>query len=121
MKLQVGNLYDLAIGLNDLANKELPISTSLKIQRSQKAVSEELISADKIRHKIIEKYKEKEVDEGIKIKEGKMELFNKEINELMKQEIDINLNKIDVKELKGISVKPKTLMLLDKILKQDTE
>lgn len=42
MKIKLSNLYDLSLGLNDLADKELPIALAFKVQRLQKVVSGEV-------------------------------------------------------------------------------
>lgn len=122
MKIKVADLYDLSLGLNDLADKELPISTSLKIEQNQKKVSEELVSTDKIRQKIINKYKDNdvEVENGTKIKEGKVDIFQKEVQELMDQDVELDLKKIDLKDLGNISIKPRSLTFLNTILKTDS-
>lgn len=116
MKIKVADLYDLSLGLADISDKELPIATSLKIHRNQQAVSENLISIEKLRQKIIDKYKEKEVEGGIKIKEGKLNDFHNEMDELMKQEIEVKLHEIKLDEIKNISIKAKTLNMLKTIL-----
>ena len=118
MKIKVSDLYDLSLGLADLAEKELPISTSLTIQRNQKKISEELISSDKVRQTIIEEHTEKKLDEGVvKLdKEGQ-----KKMHELMIQDIELDLQKINIKSLQNITVKPKTLTLLNKILEENIE
>lgn len=121
MKLKVKDIYDLSLGLADLSGKELPISTALKVERNHKAVNEEVISTDKIRKKIAEKYKEKEVEGGIKIKEDKRDVFAKEIDELLEQGVDVNVTKISVDELGSISIKPKTLRMIRTITKDDAK
>ena len=122
MKLKVSDLYDLSLGLADLSEKELSISLSFKIQRASKAVSDELIASDKVRKKIIEKYKEKDLENGqVQIKKDKLIEFNKEMQELMKQEVEVSIDKIDIEDLEkaDINIKPKTLMQLDSILSAD--
>jgi len=122
MKLKVSDLYDLSLGLSDLSEKELSISLSFEIQRASKAVSDELIASDKVRKKIIEKYKEKDLENGqVQIKKDKLIEFNKKMQELMKQEVEVSIDKIDIKDLEkaDINIKPKTLMQLDSILSAD--
>ena len=122
MKIKVSDLYNLSLGLNDLSNKELPIALAFKIQRAQKKVSEELIASDKVRQSVIEKYKEKELDNGdVQIKKDKLPEFNEEINELMAQEIELSIDKISVEDLEKAvkKVKPQTLMQLETILKAE--
>lgn len=116
MKIKVADLYNLSLGLADLADKELPISISLKIQRNQKAVSEELISSDKVRQKIIKEHTEKKLDDGlVKLTPKGIE----KMDELMEQEIEIELQDISLEELEGISIKPKTLTQLKTILNEN--
>lgn len=122
MKIKVADLYNLSLGLNELSKKELPIALAFKIQRAQKKVSEELIASDKVRQSLIEKYKEKELDNGnIQIKKDKLNEFNEKINELMAQEIDLDIEKINIDDLeKSVEkVKPQTLMQLETILKAE--
>lgn len=119
MKLKVNDLYDLSLGLDDLADKELGISTALKVQRNQKNVSEELIPTNKIREKIIDKYKDDKVrvaNGGVKIKDHKWDIYNKEINELMDQDVELKLEKINIKDLGDISIKPRALTFLSSML-----
>jgi len=113
MKIKVADLYDLTLGFADLADKELSIATSLKVYRNQNSISEELISSDKIRQKIIEEHTVEKLDDGtVKLDETGI----KKINELMNQEIEIDLQKLTIEELKDIKVKPKTLNMLKTIL-----
>jgi len=88
LKLKLNDLYSLSLGLVSLIEKELPISLAFKIQRIQNKVQEELDASDKVRKKLIEKYKEKELEDGqVQIKKDKLKEFNIEMDELMKQEI----------------------------------
>lgn len=117
MKLKAFQLYELDEGLADLGDKELPISTSLKIQRTHKAVKNELDPINKVRQKIVNKYKDKVLENGgVKIKQDKIEICRKELDELMNQEVELKVSKVNVKELENISVKPKTLGMIGGLL-----
>ena len=117
MKLKAFQLYELDEGLADLGEKELPISTSLKIQRTHKAVKSELDPINKVRSKIVNKYKDKELnDGGVQIKKDKIEVCRKELDELMNQDVEVKVSKINIKELANISVKPKTLGMIGELL-----
>lgn len=122
MKLKVGDLYDLSLGLNDLSDKELPIATSLKIEQNHQTVSKELVSTDKVRQKLIEKYKDYDLDDGgVQLKKDKIDIYHKELNELMEQDVEIELKEINLTELEEISIKPRTLTLLNAILNTGTD
>lgn len=119
----MNDLYNLSIGLSDLAEKEFSIGTSLKLERNQKNVSEELISTDKVRQKIIEKYKDKDVkvENGVMIKDEHRDTYQKEVDELMEQDVKLKLEEININDLGNISIKPRTLMLIKKMLKQEND
>jgi len=120
MKLTVQDVFDLQEGLADLSEKELNISTSLKIGRISRVVSEEFKTAQETRSKLLQKYKDKDVGIGkIKLKEDKIEEFQQELDELMGQEIQVDIEQIKVDDLGAIQVKPKTINQLNSILKED--
>lgn len=122
MKLTVQDVYNLTEGLNELIDKELSAITAFKIQRNHKKLVDEFQSADEVRKKLVEKYKEKDLkDGGVKLKEDKIDDFKKELDDLMKQEVDVKLSPIVLSELKNISIKPRTVSLLSEILKEDEE
>ena|SRR5699024_1448946 len=120
MKLKVNDLYNLSLGLAELSVKELPIKLAFKIQRAQKIISEELIASDKLRKKLIDKHKEKDFDDGsVQIKKNDIKIFGEKMDELMQQEVEVNIEQIDMKELEktNIKIKTETLMQLESILK----
>ncbi|MGP4074119.1 hypothetical protein ACTWQB_16560 [Piscibacillus sp. B03] len=118
MQLTVKDIYELQEGLSELANKELPVAVAFKLQLNLRKVADEYQSAQKLRDKIVQKYKEKDLENGrVRIKEDKLETFKQEIDELMAQEVKVNLQKIDINDLDDIKVSAKALSLTHKILK----
>ncbi|MFA1820546.1 hypothetical protein ACDX78_10245 [Virgibacillus oceani] len=118
MKLAVKDLYDLKAGLNDILDKELPTSVAFSIQQSFKKVGDELEPSNEVRKKVTEKYKEHITNDGRIPDEKKRESFKKEMNELLEQEVEINLKKLNLSDL-GEEIKPRTLGLLQTILKEE--
>jgi len=122
MEILVEDLYDLSLGLSDLAEKELQIGTALKIEQNHQNVSKELVSTDKIRKKLIDKYKDYDlVDGSVQLKKDKINDYHKELDELMKEKVEIDLKEINLGELEGIKIKPRSIKFLSKILIQDAE
>lgn len=114
--LTVKDVYDLQEGLHQLNEKELPISVALKVQRNAMKVDSEYKIANDLRRKIIEKYKDKQLENGnVQIKKEKLDDFNKEIDELMQQEVKLDLEKVDPSEL-GETIKPRILIQISKML-----
>lgn len=121
MKLTVQELYNLIDGLSSLLDKEIPTSVAFSVQRNFKRISEEVKASDEVRKKIVEKYKEKDNEDGtIQLKKDKLKNYQKESDELMQQEVDIDLRVINLADL-GESIKPRILGLLEPIIEEVTE
>ena len=122
MQLTVKDVFDINQGLMDLAEKELPIGVAFNIQLTHRKITEEVKTAENLRNKIVQKYKEKDLKNGrVQLKEDKLDEFNKEMDELMKQKVNVNINKIKIHDLESITVAPKTLGLIHTILEDGEE
>ena len=117
MQIDVSDIFNLNEGLTTLSEKELPVGVAFNIQRTHRIIGEELKTAEETRTKLINRYKDKDLENGrVQLKENKLDEFSKELDELLKQEVKIDVEKINIKELENISVTPKTLGLLNTIL-----
>lgn len=112
MKLKLGELVQAKDGLVQLSQKELPIKSAYKISRILKAASSELENYEEQRTKLIKKLG-KEEGGNISVPPEKKEEFIKELEGLLEVEVDINAEKIDVKEFGNISISPGVLVKLD--------
>lgn len=122
MELTVQDIYDLNEGLAIINQEDLPTKVALKLQRNTIELSKEYDVAQSVRQKIIKKYQEKVLDNGnVKIKKDKLDAYRKETKELMEQEVKVKLTTIDVDELELPTIKPNTLIMLDKIIKENEE
>ncbi|MCJ0933024.1 hypothetical protein MST22_17875 [Virgibacillus halodenitrificans] len=120
MKIKVKDIFNIDEGLTTLSEKELPVGVAFHIQRVHKIVGGEVKTAQELRSKIINKYKEKDLENGrVKLKEDKLEEFNKELEELLDQEVRLEINKININDLNSISITPKTLGLLNTIIEEE--
>jgi len=120
LKLKVAELYGLDESLTELANVEFPIGLALKIKRNLSKVADELMPINDMRTELINDHKGKTDGNMVQIKPNEQEEFYKKYNELMNQEVDIKLDKINLSDLadEDIKVKPKTLTLLEPILRE---
>jgi len=113
--MKIKDLYELHQGLSTIAEKELPVKVAFLIQQNLSNVEAEITNAETIRQKIIQKYMDveatKELKEPGKIQlyEDKVEDYNRELNELMEQEVDIEFKKISINDLDGLIIKPVVL------------
>lgn len=124
MKITIKDVFNLVEGLNEINEKELPVSLAFKLQRNSLKISEESKSAQDFENKIVSKYRSGTSEDGqIMIKNKDLESFNKEKEELMAQEVEVDLQQIAISDLdtSELTIKPRTLLLLDKIIKEDKE
>ncbi|MCT1575706.1 hypothetical protein M3E13_19515 [Oceanobacillus kimchii] len=120
MEITVQDIFNLSQGIEDLANKELPTGVAFNIARIGRIVGEEYKTAQQTRSQIVEKYKEKDLENGrIQLKRDKLDDFQKEVNELMEQKVKVDIQQVKLSDLESISVTPKTLGLIHKIIKED--
>ena len=122
--MKIKEIYELNEGLKTIVDKELPIKVSFLIQKVLSIIEIEIRNAEVIRQKIIKKYTDEEATKKLKepgkvqLQEDKLEDFNREINELMDQEVDIKLKKIKIDDLDGITIKPIELNRLKYIIEE---
>ena len=100
MKLTNRKIVNDANLLGNLTHKQLPIKVSYAIAKNISKIEKELEIYNKERQKLIDKYclKDEEgnlIDENnqFKIADGNLESWNKDMNELLDIEIDINIHK----------------------------
>lgn len=118
MKLTVKEIFNISQGLNTLLDKELPTSVALSIQRNYKKVGEEVQTASEVRNKLADKYKKYTDEDGYFKDDKKKSEYNKELNELYDQTVEIELNPIKLSNL-GEYIKPRTLGLIEKIIEEE--
>lgn len=110
------------MGLKELYEKELSMSTSYSIVKNIRSVEEEYkIITDK-KNKLVNKYGVKDKSgelvtlENGNIKLNDVESFAKDLDELMEIDSNISLIKIKFNDLSGIKLSPKAIMFLEPIL-----
>ena len=122
MKLTNRKIVNDANLLGNLTHKQLPIKVSYAIAKNISKIEKELE-----RQKLIDKYclKDEEgnlIDENnqFKIADGNLESWNKDMNELLDIEIDINIHKFSKDDLfnSNCNITPAELMLIDYMIEE---
>jgi hypothetical protein len=117
MEITMRDVFNLQEGLKNIVNKELPIKVAFKLQQNIREVEKEYKIGQDLRSQLIQKYKEKDLDNGkVKLKKDKLDVFQEELDELLSQKITIGLKKINLDELNSIQATPRTLGLIHIIL-----
>ena len=127
MKLTNRKIVNDANLLGNLTHKQLPIKVSYAIAKNISKIEKELEIYNKERQKLIDKYclKAEEgnlIDENnqFKIADGNLESWNKDMNELLDIEIDINIHKFSKDDLfnSNCNITPAELMLIDYMIEE---
>ena len=127
MKLTNRKIVNDANLLGNLTHKQLPIKVSYAIAKNISKIEKELEISNKERQKLIDKYclKDEEgnlIDENnqFKIADGNLEAWNKDMNELLDIEIDINIHKFSKDDLfnSNCNITPAELMLIDYMIEE---
>lgn len=107
--------------LQKLSQKDFKAKLAWSIARLLKAAEAEIQSFNEARLNLIKKYGEKDdageliTDEkgNCKIEAGSTEEFSNELSELIKTEVEINANKIDINLLEDIDFTPSDMAILE--------
>ena len=122
MKFKLAEIRALEGSLSKLNNKELPVKIAYGLGKLLKKVSEELVSIEEHRVKLVKKYSTGEDSEGnFEVPKDKEEDFKREFSELLMAEVDFNFDPISISELGDITLTPIDMIRLDKLLKEDEE
>uniref|UniRef100_A0A6M3IG16 Uncharacterized protein n=1 Tax=viral metagenome TaxID=1070528 RepID=A0A6M3IG16_9ZZZZ len=119
MKLTNGEIFEAKMALDKLIEKELPVLTSYKLAQIGLKINEQAGIIENVRNGLIRKYGEKDKDnpQGLRVKEGTENFtkFVEEFNELMMQEVEVVIEKIEI-PAGELTIEPKTLMPLVKLI-----
>ena len=128
MKLTNRKIVNDANFLGALTQKQLPIKISYAIAKNISKIESELKIYNKEREKLIDKYAEKDdkgenlIDENnqLKILDEHLQTWNKDINELLDIEVEIEIHKFKLDDLlnSNIDITAAELMLIDYMIEE---
>ena len=121
MKLSNERILNDAQSLGSISNKELPIKVSYSIAKNISKIESELKVYNTQKQKLIDKYSEKgedgktliDAENKIKIQDEYLENWNRDIEELLAIENEVDIHTFDISLLEGFSMSPSELMLID--------
>lgn len=98
MKIKLYEILNSIDILQQLRNQKFSIKVSYKIQRNLKQIQNEIDEINKIKKELIDKYSEDLEDKKKFIPENKIEKINKELQDLLEEEIELDILKINIDE-----------------------
>jgi hypothetical protein len=126
MKIKHGEVRPILEGMQEISGKDLPAVFAHWIGKSIPILSKEFQDLEKDRNALCMKYCNKDDDGKPKLKKddaGKevydiesLDDFNKELSELMNEEIEIKFTPILIDRLSHVDISPIALMKLNKFI-----
>lgn len=109
MKLSLNDLINAKESLTKLAKTDVPVKIAYWLSKDVQKLNSEFVAFEEARGKLFEKYGEKQVNEESKqeqiiIKTENLEVFQKEIGELLKTEVEVEVHKIKFEALGEIKL-----------------
>jgi hypothetical protein len=123
--IKIAQILEGTQALREFTNTELPISAALKWNKNVKEIDEVLKVFNERREALFNEWAEEgEADEegkapGKVIPKEKMEEFGKLVQELIEEEVELNIQKVDVTTLGNLTMKPAVLAQLEWIFKTE--
>jgi hypothetical protein len=114
MKTTLKTLVNSEAALQHLAEQKLPIKTAYRLQKALRKITEAVSDFDKARSRLV--YELAGVEEGqpAKVPEEKLADFNKEMMDLLEEEVELEgVVQVSLDELEGSTLSVGDLMLLD--------
>lgn len=114
IKIKLSDLVNSIEGLRSLGQKELKAKPAYRVGKTIKAVEGELTVFNQTRQELIQKYGEKKEDGqlntdengNVKIPLDVISEFNKQMQELLNEEIELNVNLIALDDIEELNFTP---------------
>ena len=106
IKMNNGMIYQYALALNEALNDndlQMPVAVIFSIEKNKQTLMTVAQDVEKYRMDIIKKYGE-EVDGNYNVPQDKIEIANKELQDLFSIEQEVNIYKFNIEDLGDIKL-----------------
>ena len=106
IKMNNGMIYKYALALNEALNDndlQMPVAVIFSIEKNKQTLMAVAQDVEKYRMDIIKKYG-KEVDGNYNVPQDKIEIANKELQDLFSIEQEVNIYKFNIEDLGDIKL-----------------
>ena len=106
IKMNNGMIYQYALTLNEALNDndlQMPVAVIFSIEKNKQTLMAVAQDVEKYRMDIIKKYGE-EVDGNYNVPQDKIEIANKELQDLFSIEQEVNIYKFNIEDLGDIKL-----------------
>lgn len=104
MKITLEKLLGSADALKNLFNSEVPVTMAFKLSKTIKDAEENIKLFEESRLKLLKQYGEETSEDSYKISEENAPLIQKELDELLKTEVELTAEPLSVDKLGDIKM-----------------
>jgi hypothetical protein len=112
MKLVIEQIINSKDVLKNLGSQKMNASIAFKIQRNIRKLNPEIENFQTVMKDIVEKYSDKK-DNYFEVRESERNEYQKELNELLKEEVEVDISQINIDDFSNIQLTPFELMQID--------
>lgn len=124
IEVQVKDIVNSAEIFSTLSQKKLNMRMAYQLAKIIKEVQKEFELFQETRMKLINEYAERDEDGQLKVDENnnftipkeKIQDFQKELNELLETQVELQINKINLDELENVEFTPMELIKIEKFI-----
>lgn len=122
IKLTLREIAPMVNSLNAVMNLPLPARDSYRLGVAAKMIQERISVYEQARQNLVSKYGQKLEKEGIiRVKDENIEEFNKEIESLLQESVEVNMNPIPISLLGDSKVNPNDMANLSPFFSDNEE
>lgn len=115
-KVTLSELVNMQGALRKLVVAELPAKLAYRLAKLLKILEPEFTSYEETRRKLVEKYGDKKEDGNIQVPPEKLNDFFGEINEVLKEEVEITFFPFTVDELAKVELTVQDIVAIERLL-----
>lgn len=124
MKLSNQKVINVVNGIGNILNMSLPVKASYAISKNMSKIEKEAEIYNKEREKLLSKYGKKNEDGTLAVNEAgsvdieNVEDWNKDINDLLGIEVDIDIHKFSIDEIINCNMTAREIALIDFMIEE---
>lgn len=116
MKLTLGEIANAESGIVELSKCLLPARSAFKVSRILREISAELEGFHKHKNELVKKLGESTDGESYKIKPENAKEFTKQIEDLLKEEIELKIEPLKLEHIEGAKISTMAIVSLGKLV-----
>ena len=116
MKVKLYEIINASEVLTKIMKSTINLKAAYRIGKIAKKYQAEMEIFQDLRKKLFDKYGETQDDKSVKIKDDKIPEYQKEMNELLQNDVELDIEPVVISENEKIEISPAELLLVEKFI-----